>query len=245
MNNEIKPEIQNKKQLDPKKVKMFKLIGAASVFLFLLIIIVIAIRPAKYVTCISYLGNEIRIQKTDGGLELPDENHEQVKRIGCKFLGWYTDKSFEESFKYDPDTFTGKKLYAKYERIVYTITYHEDANITPSNKPTSKMSSSVYIWNPTSFFKKYDEDLGKDEAAANAWGEVVGTETDRVAVIYIDTPENIIAWEIYLASDVDCESMISVIEATNINGYNVAKLSKEIIVQHTNETGIILKPVFR
>ena len=39
MNNEIKPEIQNKKPSDPKKVKRIKLIGAAAVFLFLVIII--------------------------------------------------------------------------------------------------------------------------------------------------------------------------------------------------------------
>ena len=245
MNNEIKPDIQNKKQLDPKTVKRIKLIGAGLVFLFLVVIIAVAIRPAKYVTCITYLGNEIRIQKVEGELELPDATHKDVKRIGCKFLGWYTDKSFEESFKYDPDTFTGKKLYAKYERIVYTITYHEDADITPSNEPTNKMSQSVYIWNPTSFFKKYDEDLGKDEAASNAWGEVVGTETDRVAVVYIDTPEEIIAWEVYLASDTEYSDSIAVIEATNINGYNVAKLSKEIVVGHETETGIVLKPIFR
>ena len=245
MNNEIKPEIQNKKPLDPKKVKRIKLIGAAAVFLFLVVIIVVAIRPAKYVTCITYLGNEIRIQKVEGEYELPDETHEQVKRVGCTFKGWYTDKSFEEVYKYDPDTFTGNKLYAKYERIVYTITYHESANITPSNTPGSKIASSVYVWNPTSFFKKYDSDLGKDEAAVNAWGKVVETETDRVSVLYIDTPENIIAWEVYLASDVDFENALTVIEASYIEGYNVAKLSKEIIVGYANESGIVLKPIFR
>ena len=137
MNNEIKPEVQKNKQLDPKTAKTIKLIGAGVVALFLLIIIIFSVKPAKYVTCITYLGGEIRIQKVDGEYELPDANHEDVKRVGCNFLGWYTDKSFEEQYKYNPDTFTGNKLYAKYERIVYTITYHSDAEIEGSNDATS------------------------------------------------------------------------------------------------------------
>ena len=235
MNNEQTPV--TKKQLDPKTVKNIKLYGALAVFVILVVIIIFNFRPAKYVSCITFLGNDIKINYVDGKLDLPSD--EEIKRLGYTFEGWYTTDAFTE--EYNPDTFTGKKLYAKYERIVYSIEYYDLSSNDFEDERTA--SNGVLIWNPDSFFIKYAENIKSDKAATDAWGKNVGTETDRVSKLYIQNPDDsdFVGWEVYKASDTEFSTILATLTPTD-DGY--CTLDKDIIIDYENETGIILKPIY-
>ena len=235
MNNEQTPV--TKKQMDPKSVKKIKLYGALAVFALLIVIIIFNFRPARYVSCITFLGNDIKVNYVNGELDLPEES--EINRLGYTFEGWYTTDAFTE--EYNPDTFTGKKLYAKYERIVYTIEYYDLSSSDFEDERTA--ANGVLIWNPDTFFIKYAENIKSDEAATDAWGKNVGTETDRVSKLYIQNPDDndFIGWEVYKASDIEFTNRLATL-TPNEDGYST--LDKDIILDVEGETGIILKPIY-
>lgn len=224
-----------------KKSKMFKLIGGIGGFVILIVIIILAFRPAKYVSCITFLGNDITAYyDNDGNLKLPSDD--EVKRPGYRFMGWYTTKKFVT--EYDADTFTGKKLYAKYERLVYNIVY-EDCNQTDDQITAT---NGVLIWQPSSFFLKYNDRIISDEDATNAWGLLIGSETDRVNVIYILNPESstgevFVRWEVYLESDEEMTNVITTISPDGNKNYST--FQKDFILEYEGATGIILKAIWR
>ncbi len=222
-----------------KKAKTLKLIGGIGGFVILVIIIALAFRPAKYVSCITFLGNDITAYyDNDGNLKLPADS--EVERPGYSFMGWYTTKKFVT--EYDPDSFTGRKLYAKYERLVYNIIY-EDCNISDSKK---EADNGVLIWQPDTFFLKYNSNIISDAAATTAWGTLIGSESDRVNVLYILSPESsgeeFVRWDVYLESDVDMERVITTL-TPNDKGYS--SLQKDFILDYPDATGLILRAIWR
>lgn len=227
------------KKLEPNKVKMIKIIGGIIGFVALLGFIIFVASPTKYVSCITFLGKDITVYYDDNGnLELPQED--EINRVGYEFKGWYTTKSFVE--KFDPETFSGKKLYAKYERIVYTIEYL-DNNYSFADE--SFATNGVQIWNPDTFFVKYNDKIVSDEAATSAWGQLVGTETDRVNIIYIANPINdgeiFGGWEVYLNTDTDLERVITTITPGD---KDYCSLPKDLIIDQKDASGILLKPIW-
>lgn len=243
-NNQNENINQPIKQVDPekeKKTKMFKLIGGIGGFVILIVIMILAFKPAKYVSCITFLGNDITAYyDNDGNLKLPSDS--EVERPGYEFKGWFTTKKFVN--EYNPDSFTGKKLYAKYERLVYDITYEDCIQ----SSDTKLEDNNVTIWQPDYFFLKYNDKIISDEAATTAWGKLVGSETDRVNVLYILNPESnsgeeFVRWEVYLDSDTEMKDCIMTL--TPDNGKDYVKLEKDFILEYKDATGIILKAMWK
>lgn len=243
MENNQNENIKTPKIIDPekeKKTKMVKLIGGIGGFVILIVIMILAFKPAKYVSCITFLGNDITAYyDNEGNLKLPKES--EVERPGYEFVGWYTTKKFVN--EYDPDSFTGKKLYAKYERLVYNIIY-EGCNQIDDREFEN---NNVTIWQPDNFFLKYNDKITSDEASTAAWGTLVGSETDRVNVLYILNPESnsseeFVRWDVYLESDEEMTNRIMSI--TPEAGKNYSKLEKDFILEYDNATGIILKAIW-
>ena len=156
-------------------------------------------------------------------------------------MGWYTTKGFVT--EYDPETFTGRKLYAKYERLVYNITYED---CTQSEEQRLE-NNGVLIWQPSSFFVKYNSNIQSDDAATTAWGTLIGSESDRVNVFYILNPERsgeeFVRWDVYLESDKERENVILTIEKDPKKDYT--SLSKDFIIDYKDASGIVLKAVWR
>lgn len=237
VNVEEKSSKKNKKKMNPKKVKLIKIIGGCVGFVLLIAFIIFVARPTKYVSCVTFLGNDISVYYKNGELVLP--SGDEIKRVGYSFEGWYTTDKFVE--EYDPETFSGKRLYAKYERIVYTIEYEGDFSFGDE----TMTPNGIQVWNPETFFVKYNDKIVSDEAATAAWKTLVGSETDRVATLFIANPTSgnlrFDGWEVYLNTDEDRANRLTTLKV-DPEGY--CRLSKDIIIDYDDVDGIVLVPIW-
>lgn len=102
--------------------------------------------------------------KYDEEVELPTP-----ARVGYEFKGWYTDSALTHKINKIESGSTGNKtLYAKWEKIQYSITYVLDGGVNPNNSPSSyTVTDEVILPTPTKeellFLGWYTEDTFTNE----------------------------------------------------------------------------------
>ena len=73
---------------------------------------------------------------------------------GYKFIGWYADKELTEKFNFSNPVIVHTTLYAKWEKLVFTVTFETNGGTPVSNKTTS-IDKDYKITEPTTIKNHY------------------------------------------------------------------------------------------